>query len=309
MGILNDMKKLLFGAKAVGKSTTQKAVDAGKEAGEELMDKTGEMLEKAKVKTEDLGDKILTAGEKAFQSVESFVEDLTKEEEKEEKMEEPEKPAAPQSQASQSTTPPPPPQEPEPLHPFVEKAQETAEKVGGKVLQAGEKALDKAGDLAEKVGDKVMDKGEDVMKTFQGAAEKAGKKFEDFFEKAQEEAAKEQAESSIVQDAKKAADDATSQMDELLEKAKEFSDQPPKTSAKLSQSELSGKDDFFEKAKRFAEGDYHNTGKKEEEGKITISNDPDHQPKKKDVGEIKGFDDNDGDGDHLIDDAIIDDEK
>ncbi|MBK7335637.1 MAG: hypothetical protein IPJ00_05510 [Saprospirales bacterium] len=95
-------------------------------------------------------------------------------------------------------------------------------------------------------------------------------------------------------------------MDEFVEKAKEFSDEPPKTTAKLSQSELSGKDDFFEKAKRFAEGDYHNTGKKEE-GKITLSQDPDHVAKKKKEGEIKGFDDHDGDGDHLIDDAIIDD--
>ena len=44
MGIINDMKKLLFGAKAVGKSATKKAVDAGKEAGEELAERGGVRL-------------------------------------------------------------------------------------------------------------------------------------------------------------------------------------------------------------------------------------------------------------------------
>ena len=326
MGIINDMKKLLFGAKAVGKSAAEKAVDAGKEAGEELIDRTAEMMEKAKDKAgdavekakdiaEDVGDKILTAGEKVYHSAKSFAEDVTKDifDEKEEVEKVPESKPAENTMATTPITDPDSlleaPDEPEKpeVNPLLKKAADTAEKVGEKVFDAGEKAMEKAGEFAEKVGEQVKAKGGDVLKTFKEAAEKAGDKFEDLFEKAQEEAAKEEAEPSIVKDAKKAVDDTTSSMDEFLSKAKEFTDEPPKTSPNLGKSELSGKDDFFEKAKRFAEGDYHDTGKKKEEGKITLSEDPTHEPKKKNNGgEIKGFDDLDGDGDHLIDDAIID---
>ncbi|MBK8491817.1 MAG: hypothetical protein IPL49_13250 [Saprospirales bacterium] len=327
MGIINDMKKLLFGAKAVGKSAANKAVDAGKEAGEELMERSGEMFEKAKDKAgdvlekardiaEDVGGKILTAGEKAYDSAKSFAEDVTNDifDEKEPEPKPTEtKPADTTASHPPITDPdllleaPDEPQEPE-INPLLKKAASTAEKVGEKVLDAGDKAMEKASELAEKVGEQLKTKGEDMLHTFKGAAEKASDKFEALFDKAQEEAAKEEAESSIVKDAKKTIDETTSQMEDFMSKAKEFTDEPPKTSPNLGKSELAGKDDFFEKAKRFAEGDYHGTGKKTEEGKITLSEDPTHEPKKKDNGgAIKGFDDLDGDGDHLIDDAIIDD--
>ena len=47
MGFFNEMKKALFGAKSVAKSAAGKAVDAGKEAGEELRDKSEELFDKA----------------------------------------------------------------------------------------------------------------------------------------------------------------------------------------------------------------------------------------------------------------------
>ena len=63
MGILNDMKKLLFGAKSVAKSATNKVVETGKDAGEELkqrsenlMEKAGEVTEEIKERAEDFFD-------------------------------------------------------------------------------------------------------------------------------------------------------------------------------------------------------------------------------------------------------------
>ena len=59
MGILNDMKKLLFGAKAVTKSATEKVVDKAEDIGAKIKDQTEEVVEKAKDIAQDVGDKIL----------------------------------------------------------------------------------------------------------------------------------------------------------------------------------------------------------------------------------------------------------
>ena len=72
----------------------------------------------------------------------------------------------------------------------------------------------------------------------------------------------------------------------------------------LEKSTLEGKDDFFAKAERFAEGDYHNEG----EGTVRILDSKEKEaPQEKEPfkGDIHGFEDTDGDGDPLIDDAII----
>ncbi|MBK6902584.1 MAG: hypothetical protein IPH04_07165 [Saprospirales bacterium] len=78
MGILNDMKKLLFGAKAVTKSATEKVVDKAEDIGAKIKDQTEEVVEKAKDIAQDVGDKILDAGEKAYHSAKNFAEDVTK---------------------------------------------------------------------------------------------------------------------------------------------------------------------------------------------------------------------------------------
>ena len=54
MGFFNEIRKALFGAKSVAKSATRKAVDAGKEAGEELVEKSEEWLDQAK----DFGEEV-----------------------------------------------------------------------------------------------------------------------------------------------------------------------------------------------------------------------------------------------------------
>jgi hypothetical protein len=65
-------------------------------------------------------------------------------------------------------------------------------------------------------------------------------------------------------------------------------------------------DSFFDKAERYASGDYADEGTPA--GKdVTIRKDPDYKPKEN-TGKVKGFDDLDGDGDEIIDDAILDDD-
>jgi hypothetical protein len=66
------------------------------------------------------------------------------------------------------------------------------------------------------------------------------------------------------------------------------------------ESTLSGTDSFFDRAARFADGDYANEGGKD----MQIKQNPDAKPKEE-GGLIAGFLDSDGDGDSLIDDAEI----
>ena len=67
---------------------------------------------------------------------------------------------------------------------------------------------------------------------------------------------------------------------------------------------LDGSDDFFSKASKFADGDYDSFS----EGKIEISEDM-TASSPKEIAKAAGFTDHDGDGNELIDDAIISEEE
>ena len=80
---------------------------------------------------------------------------------------------------------------------------------------------------------------------------------------------------------------------------KEFADETLTTGDSL----LKDTDDFFSKADKFAAGDYDSFS----EGKITIQ-DKKVETTPKEVDKATNFDDLDGDGNEIIDDAIIDSE-
>jgi hypothetical protein len=115
----------------------------------------------------------------------------------------------------------------------------------------------------------------------------------------------------------KASDKIQGKFDETLKKAEEFEAQEAKEKADnptgiredsthadaLKGSLLSGTDSFFDKAAKFAEGDYSGS----QEGQITI-NEPGADANKN-TGSVKGFEDLDGDGDEIIDDAIVEEEE
>ena len=100
-------------------------------------------------------------------------------------------------------------------------------------------------------------------------------------------------------------------VDRLSEKLKETAggDEVPKEPQigydNLKKSALESKDDFFEKASRYADGDYHAFNPNADQPQIVPSEDVTSEDKKPFQGTIAGFEDHDGDGDPLIDDAII----
>ena len=67
---------------------------------------------------------------------------------------------------------------------------------------------------------------------------------------------------------------------------------------------MEGSDDFFDKASKFADGDYDSFS----EGKIEISENVTATPPKE-ISKAAGFTDHDGDGNEMIDDAIISSEE
>ena len=67
-------------------------------------------------------------------------------------------------------------------------------------------------------------------------------------------------------------------------------------------STLEGSDDFFDKASKYASGDYQAFDPNANDPKL--SQDPSYEAKKS-TARKPGFEDLDGDGDEVIDDAII----
>lgn len=195
-----------------------------------------------------------------------------------------------------------------------EKAEHLAEETGKRVLEtgkkvedqflkplgeqaasAGEKLAKKAGEVAEKTGEKILEKGSDILdraKDFlEKTSEKAGEEMGRIYDKAQEEAARHQAEKEALDAEIKARADKYRQESPRGKDHKEA----------LDDSLLSGKDDFFEKADQFGKGNYRHGMLDIEPGEKT-ERPPNTAP-------TAGFEDRDGDGDDIIDDAEIVDDK
>lgn len=335
MGFFNEIKKVLFGAQSLGKSAASKATETAKEAGKEIKERTGEFVNKAEDffndaldKVEDLGAKVIDKAQdvmgtkketdvppvSASKPVEN-VNDLFEE-----------------TQKQETTSTPPPTSNPatedrtldfdtlDTADPASPQGKSTVEKIGSKVLDTTLEAGKKVEEVAAKAGEKLLDVGSSVFETVKEVAgtvgEKVMEKGSEVWEKVKEmqgqvitktdelyEKAKEEASSEKHQN----------QMDELLQKAKEMGDKiEEKAKDKdrtfmdvmddAKKNDLSKHDDFFDKAKRWADGD---SGAFSSEPRI--KKDPDFQSSK--GNKTHGFEDGDNDGNDLIDDAIIDDTK
>ncbi|MEZ4962507.1 MAG: hypothetical protein R2830_21950 [Saprospiraceae bacterium] len=404
MALLNDLKKLLFGAKAVTQSAADKAYEAGKEAGKDLTESGSEFFEKAKDKVEGAGKIVMDKADKAMEQAGDFAEDVgskvmmssesLKAKAKEMLSDEEVpvgKPVADSSDimddiiAETKTSPAEDTEEMLELPPLkgtaeqpkaieqpeeedifdslkksatttgaavlsksgdalekaggiaegvgkkvmesgsgiADKLGETAEKVGGTILDSSGKAIGKAADFTENVGKKVMEKGSDLADKF---GETAGDVGEALFEKGGEALEKAkgfasdlgskitQAKDDLFAKAEAEAAKSGDTADSLIDKMKDlnqkledkisgnnekFADKPLDTGG----SEFAKHDSFWEKADKFAKGDYHMKGKAPKPGEMTIKKDPEYKAPEK--GKVKGFDDHDGDGDELIDDAIV----
>lgn len=275
MTFLSDLRRLLFGAKAVTRSAAEKTGDTVKETIRETK--------------EDL---------------DAWMERVRKES------------GTPPPEGPNVAPPPVSPTEPDPaqagddlLHKagdLAEKAgsaileqgkkvEEGIEEIGEKVLSVGEAVARKAGDLAGKAGEEIMEKGSVLLdrakEVFRDTRDKVEEKAGEFYDQAQEAAARHDREEA----ARKAEEEART--------AKYASGSPEgKSHAEaLDESLMAGKDDFFEKADQFSKGNYHH-------GEMTIEP-GEEKPARKPEGQAYGFEDRDGDGDEIIDDAEVEDDK
>lgn len=341
MGFLSSIKRLLFAQKSVAKSAVEKTTDYAMEKGGEFTDKAKDIVEDAggsimektsglrdavMSKAEELAEKGKDLAEDAIEKGKEFAEDASDMAESaiekgkdlasdlSDKIGDNEvvKKAADVSEsvgdkvlsAGENV---------------VGNAKSISESVGEKVIDAGEKALDKAANLSEDVGAVVLDKGADVLDRAKDLSEEVGHKAMDVAE-------------DVVAKAKEFAGDMSEKIDETYEKAKQMEAEealnPKKDFAEdtldADGSLLDGTDDFFSKADKFASGDYGTFS----EGKITIQDNDGIELKASDTpskpsldynaatdaaidkgGKAAGFEDLDGDGNELIDDAIfLDDE-
>jgi hypothetical protein len=332
MGFMNDLKKILFGAKSAAGS----AMEKGKEAGEELVEKSGEFIDKTV-------DKVQEVGGKAMDKAKDLTSDIWEEVERTVHGSEKKAPPAPEK----STEPEPVAEE---IHfdtleddlapddaggaakePGAIKA--AADKIGQKIDElshrlAENESVQKAGEVAEDVGRKVLDTSEKVGKKVMEVSEDVGK---ELFEKGAQ--AKEVAEelgqellekakhfgksvfdkaNELVEKAQKEAEKES--MDDLVSKMKQMNEDleskiKDKPAADIKESLLGKHDSFFDRASRYAEGNYQMEDKEGKTGDMEIGKDPEYKGKPQNEGTVPGFEDLDGDGDELIDDAIIDEDE
>ncbi|MEQ8702849.1 MAG: hypothetical protein RIC19_02960 [Phaeodactylibacter sp.] len=327
MSLKDDLKKLLFGAKSAARSVGRKAEEQGTKLGEELSEQSKDYYQKAKRRMEELDDEYRPKVKKKAQEARGFAEELVNEafksaetpetepevthtnttmddNKKNEKLQEDE--PSFEDIFSGKTTPPekePQSKEKDPgqrskVDEFGEefsrvageagrKAADLSERVGKRVLDTSDKVNERLFEEGEKLWDKAKEKGSTFMDRFEGLVDKAN------------EEAKKESMDDLTEQAKK--------MDEELERrVKERGQRSNAENLERDRKKepLGGMDSFFDKAERYVSGDYADEGQSDKD--LTIRKDPDYKPKKN-TGKVKGFDDLDGDGDEIIDDAILDD--
>ncbi len=220
MGLLDPLKKLLFGVKGVTKHQAEQAVDYTKEKGEALFDKTVDMMK-------DAGEILGKTGAKVLDKVDDLWE---------------KKPETPYNQKITDT-----PSPSTASSDFVEPIKDKIEKIGEKAADT----LGKVKETAKEVGEKMVDASDDFWKKAEGfsenVVEKARTKGSELFEKAR-------------QVAEEKSKELNQKIDEFIEKEKaieakepkgEFADTPITQNKNLTEPLMKKHEDFFDKAKKF----------------------------------------------------------
>ncbi len=291
MGIVNDLKKIFFGASSVTKSAAESAGDFIKEEGTEIFEKGKDVASAAGKtvldKTSGLKDAVVGSSggllEDAKNTLSDTVESISD---------------SPILQGAKEKLT----EIGEGLaeNPLVQSAQETAENLGSKVLEKGGEVGEKFTNVAENLGSKIIDGGGEASKKGLDMAEGVGEKLLE-------------AKDRVSERASEIGDQISSKLDETMEKAQAWEAEQAKLPPKGEFAEkdltaggslLDGTDDFFSKADKFADGEYDTFS----EGKIEVSSENIDNIKAIEPSPMAGFEDLDGDGNPLIDDIeIIDD--
>jgi len=269
MSIINDLKKLFFAGSSITKSAAGKTGDFVQEEGAELLSKGKDTLKGASETILDKGSDIgNVVKDKAGTILDTTTDKLTEI----------------GSDLSEN--------------PLVKRAGDGLEDLGSKVMDVGSDIGTKLGGFTESVGSTVMDKGGDALEKGKDISENVGEKVLDVKDK-------------VVERASEVGDKISKKYQETSEKAeawaKEEAAKPKRDFAEkdldTGDSLLKGKDDFFSKADKYADGEYDSFS----EGKVKIE-DVDAKIEnvaKKELPPLAGFNDLDGDGDDLIDDVEI----
>jgi ElaB/YqjD/DUF883 family membrane-anchored ribosome-binding protein len=221
MGILDPLKKLLFGVKGVTKHKAEEALDYTKEKGSEFLDKTLDMMK-------DAGQKVGAAGAKVLDKVDDLWD---------------KKPEPPVSNPDSN----PSPFANHKAEEFVEPIRQKMDKVSDKISDTFSKVADSAKDL----GNKAVHASDDFWKKAEAysenVVEKAKTKGSDLFEKAK----------TVAEEQGKALNQ---KIDEFIAKEKaieakepkgDFADTPITENKNLTEPLMKKHEDFFDKAKKF----------------------------------------------------------
>ena len=236
MGFFSEIKRLLWVKKAVAESAADKAVGKGREIGEDFAEKASDAWMKGKEKAEDIGEKIVTKAKEGFEDVKERAADLW------DKKDDWTQKDTPKDSAS-LTGDTPKHGLGEKLGDAAEKAGHTAEKVWDKAKEEGKELVDKAVKTSDKVWEKAEEVGGDLWSKAKDVAEKAGEKLNEGVD-------------SLLEKAKALDKTIEAETDKIDPNRDGWADKPIHEKLKEHESTLKGKDDFFERAERYSEGDY-----------------------------------------------------
>lgn len=204
------------------------------------------------------------------------------------------------------------------INKLLGKTEEVGKKAGEYSEQLGSELKEKAGPMKDKLQSTAEDLGKQVLETGKTVSEKAGKWAEDIGnqilhgDKTSDPPGSENDPLSDDEPRRKSsADKSTSEKETFTPREDPFKKYEDSHKTSTHMEELT-KDDplrtsgsFFERAQQFADGNYHG-----DKPKVENSDQSDTEEEKKPwTDPVAGFEDGDGDGDPVIDDAIIDEEE
>jgi polyhydroxyalkanoate synthesis regulator phasin len=269
MGIFSEIRRLLWVKKAVAESAADKVAEKGREFGEKLSDKASDTWNRGREKTDDIVGKNKEKEKDSDLWVQK--EDWTQ--------------SNPVKSTGESTT---------------NRTDSTAHKVGEKLGDAA----GKIGDAAEKTWDKAKEEGKELIdkavKTSDKLWEKAEDVSEDLWTKAKDVAGKagekfQEGVDSMLEKAKDLDKKIEEETDKIDPNRDGWADKPLNQKLREQESTLKNKDDFFERADRFAEGDY-SMGKP-----VVIKKETEDEPSEEGMTPLPPLPKED-----TVDDAIID---
>lgn len=321
MGFLDEIKKVLFGVKSVTKSATEKV----KEKGHDIAAQSGEYIERTKDKaeafTEELKDKAEHTWDKAIDRAET-IGDRVKDKAGD-MLDDTKEFAGDVGEFVINKA-----------EDLFEDVKDFAEDVGEKVLDKTGRVIGKAKDISEKMKEKEgesQDQDSGPMNFDEVGNEELGTDYEkepdivtEYPENSDLDAIKttagivgdkvQEIKSELVEKARDVADQISGKLDETIRKAEDLArqeaEQPEykKPGDQLKKSAFEDKDDFFKKAEAFADGRYDEVADPFSEKPKIVGKSP-SRPSETPSEPLPGFEDLDGDGNEIIDDALLDSEE